>query len=228
MAGLSAQQVRNYEALGFLPPAHRSPAGHRLFGAPHVEALAVARTLIKGYGWVLALEVMRAAHRGDLEAALTIADARHAGLHQRRAQVEETLAALDVVADQRPATGGLRVRSGLRSGEAARRVGVRVSALRFWEREGLLTPARDRFNGYRLFDEQQLRRLQVLTLLRQAGYRFDVIRAVLDEIASGRPDRAKAALARRREELVKASWACAEATGALRDYIRSTWPAVGP
>ena len=226
MAGLSAQQIRNYEALGFLPQAPRSATGYRQYGAVHVEALAVARTVIRGYGWGQALEVMRAAHRRDLEAALTIADACHADLHRRWVQVEETLAALDVVAGQM-AAGRLGSPQGLKSGEAAAKVGVRVSALRFWEREGLLSPARDRFNGYRVFDQLQLRRLQVVALLRQAGYRFDVIRAVLDELASGRPDRAQAALSRRREELVKASWACAEATGALRDYVRATWPALG-
>src|SRR5262245_59697876 len=37
-AGLSPQQVRNYEQWGVLPPAERSPHGYRLYEARHLRA----------------------------------------------------------------------------------------------------------------------------------------------------------------------------------------------
>ena len=97
-------------------------------------------------------------------------------------------------------------------------MGVRVSALRFWEQQGLLQPERDRESGYRLYDAQQVRRLQVVALLRQAGYGVDAIRPVLDDVAAGRPDSALKAVERRREDVAAAGRACAHATAALWRY----------
>ena len=107
---------------------------------------------------------------------------------------------------------------GLRVSEAARRVEVRVSALRHWEQQGLLHPARDQQSRYRLYDEQQMHRLQVIVLLREMGYDFDAIRAVLDEMAAGRLERALEAVERRRSELARASRAAIEATVAFWSY----------
>ncbi len=49
-AGISVQQVRNYEALGLLPPASRSKSGYRLYTQRHLAALKTARGLVGGYG----------------------------------------------------------------------------------------------------------------------------------------------------------------------------------
>ena len=48
---ISVQQVRNYEAGGFIPPAERSPGGYRLYTQQHLVALKTARSLVGGYGW---------------------------------------------------------------------------------------------------------------------------------------------------------------------------------
>jgi DNA-binding transcriptional MerR regulator len=112
----------------------------------------------------------------------------------------------------------LRLPRALRIGEAARAVGVRPSAVRFWEAEGLLQPSRDRESGYRVYDRQQLRRLEMIVLLRGANYRFEAIRSVLDELAAGRPEASLRALEQRREELARASRACALATVAIIEY----------
>ena len=49
-AGISVQQVRNYESLGLLPPAERSKSGYRLYTECHLAALKTARGLVGGYG----------------------------------------------------------------------------------------------------------------------------------------------------------------------------------
>lgn len=53
-----------------------------------------------------------------------------------------------------------------RIGEAARRVGVSPSALRLWEREGLVRPARTG-GRYRLYDDGDLARLREVRRLRE-------------------------------------------------------------
>lgn len=232
--GVSAQTVRGYERFGFLPEAARGPTGRRLYTVRHLAALETARTLIAAYGWGNALEVMRAVHAGDTGAALALVDARHAELDRERRRAAETLEALRPLAERagddgrRPAATGVprgvgrrpRESRGLRVGEAARLVGVRVSALRFWEQQGLLSPVRDPSSRYRLYDLEQLTRLRVIVLLRAGGYGVDTIEDVLAELGASRPDGALAAVERRREELTARSLRCVEAAGALWGYLR--------
>jgi len=218
-AGISVQQVRNYEALGLLPRASRSKSGYRLYTQHHLAALKTARSLISGYGWQRTPVIMQALHRGDLSAALATIDTRHAELASKRLQVEQTLSALHALAAQPAPVQSSRHPQRFRVGEAAKQVGVRVSALHFWEQQGLLHPLRDQSSRYRLYDEQQMRRLRVVVLLRDAGYGFTVILPVLDELAAGRPEKAIVAVEKRREELARTSWACIEALAIFQRYV---------
>jgi len=54
-------------------------------------------------------------------------------------------------------------------GEAARRAGIRPSALRYYERIGLL-PVPRRINGRRRYDEHSLQRLALLQPAQKAGF----------------------------------------------------------
>ena len=45
LAGISAQQVRNYADAGILPPAERTAAGYRLFEDRHRRAMLTYRAL---------------------------------------------------------------------------------------------------------------------------------------------------------------------------------------
>jgi DNA-binding transcriptional MerR regulator len=216
---ISVQQVRNYEALGLLPPAERSKSGYRLYTQQHLAAVKIVKSMVGGYGWQRVPAIMQALHRGELSVALALIDERHAELASKRLQVEQTLAALRTLAVQSAALPSTRHPQRFRVGEAAKQVGVRVSALHFWEQQGLLHPLRDKSSHYRLYDEQQMRRLRVVVLLRDAGYDFNVILSVLDDVATGRPEKAIAAVERRREELTRTSWACIEALALLQRYV---------
>ena len=216
---ISVQQVRNYEASGLIQPAERSPHGYRLYTAQHLAALKTVRSMVKGYGWQRTPEIMRMLHQSDLPAALALIDTRHAELASKRLQIEQALLALQALAAQAALLPDTGYAQRLRVGEAAKQVGVRVSALHFWEQQGLLHPLRDRSSGYRLYDEQQMRRLRVVVLLRDAGYDFDVIRLVLDELAAGRPEKAIIAVEKRREELTRTSWLCIEALVFFQRYV---------
>jgi DNA-binding transcriptional MerR regulator len=228
-AHISVQQVRNYESDGFIPRAERSPSGYRRYTEKHLAALHTARSLVGGYGWQRARAAMHAVHAGRLPAALALIDERHAELADARQQVEQTLAALSMLAAQsvslaNPRPSHPHYSRPLRVGEAAALVGVRVSALHFWEQQGLLHPTRHKDNQYRLYDEQQMRRLRVVVLLRNAGYDFDAIRSTLDELAAGRPERAIAAVEQRRAELARMSWACVTGMASFQGYISEFWP----
>jgi DNA-binding transcriptional MerR regulator len=218
--GLSAQQVRNYESWGFLPPVDRSGSGYRLYTEHHLDALRTVRTLLAaGYTWNQALEIMGAVHDGDIDTASALVDSQHAELDRKRKQFELTLDAIRaLMSAPTPLTGTWRS-ADLRVGEAAKAVGVRPSALRFWEQQGLLQPERDERSGYRIYDQRQMRQLEVVALLRGVNYGFDAIRLVLDELTAGRFESTLRAVEKRRTVMATSSRACMEATAALWRYI---------
>jgi DNA-binding transcriptional MerR regulator len=71
-------------------------------------------------------------------------------------------------------------------GEVAREARVNVSAIRFYERSGLL-PEPERESGKRRFGSDTVRRLGVIDTAKQAGFSLEEIRALLDSIDRGAP-----------------------------------------
>jgi DNA-binding transcriptional MerR regulator len=216
-AGLSVQQIRNYVDLGVLPPAGRAANGYRVFTARHGAALATARALIAGHGWPAAVAMLHAVHHGDPEAALALVDSSHADLDRERVHVRSMLEALDGDLPER-----LRVPRPVRIADAAAKVRARPTALRVWERRGMLAPARDRSTGYRLYDQTQLMRAAVIALLRRHGYSLPAVEEVISAMVAGDPARTRTALASRQRDLNRASVARAKATGALYAYLESS------
>jgi DNA-binding transcriptional MerR regulator len=228
IAGVSPQQIRNYEDFGLFPPVPRSANGYRVYSERHLDALRATRAMADaGYSQTQALEVMQAIRSGDVATVLERIDARHAGITSQRSTLARTLAEIRLLVNEMDDRPGpmTRRREALRIGEAAREVGVRPSALRFWETEGLLQPSRDPASGYRLYDRREVQRLRVVALLRNAHYGFATIRSVLDEFAAGQPDKALRVVEQRRQAIAAASRACARATAALWTYLDDDAPA---
>jgi len=102
-------------------------------------------------------------------------------------------------------------------GEIARRVGIKVNTIRFYEEIGLLPPIDRTESGRRKFTEVQLQRLRFIRNSRSLGFSSDEIRSLLS--LSDQPDRqctevtdiASAHLAAVNERIVR--------LGALRDEL---------
>ncbi|MFD7160689.1 MerR family DNA-binding transcriptional regulator [Kribbella sp. NPDC059898] len=230
-AGISVQQVRNYEEAGLLPPVRRSAAGYREFDESHRHALTAARVLVRAYGWDTAASVLAAVHRDDLRTAVARLDEAHAALHQERERIQQALRAFEIVvthpldADPRMASALEQIaRQGapLRVGQLASLLGVRPSALRFWERSGLIHPVRERATGYRRYDVGAARDAHLVRLLREGNFPMRIIRAALDEMHSspdGRPERVGSELNRRDAQLHHRSLARLRADAALVSYL---------
>jgi MerR family transcriptional regulator, redox-sensitive transcriptional activator SoxR len=71
-------------------------------------------------------------------------------------------------------------------GQVAERAGVNASAIRFYEREGIL-PQPERSGGQRRYTEQAVRRLQVIDIAKRAGFTLDETRLILDADDAGEP-----------------------------------------
>src|SRR5258708_1887427 len=55
-------------------------------------------------------------------------------------------------------------------GKVARRAGVGVETIRFYERQGLLTPPIRKDSGYRLYPEQVLGRIRFIRRAKELGF----------------------------------------------------------
>lgn len=96
-------------------------------------------------------------------------------------------------------------------GEVARRAGINVSAVRYYERNGLL-PEAERVSGQRRFDPATVQRLGVIGVAKQAGFSLEEIRVLLDSVEDGAPaHRELRALAERKLPEVEALIERAEA-----------------
>lgn len=95
----------------------------------------------------------------------------------------------------------------MRIKETAARLGLSPRAIRFYEEKGLIAPAKERSSQYRTFDEDDVRRLQTIVALREAGLGIDDIQKALP--AGGKDDGGGAGevarhLELRRSEMVSA------------------------
>lgn len=121
--------------------------------------------------------------------------------------------------------------NGFAIGEAARRSGVKVPTIRYYEQIGLLPTASRTDGNRRLYDEQDFRRLAFIRHARELGFEVEAIRTLLslqdrpeqscaeaDSIAKARlveVDKRIASLNALRTELHKMVQECA--TGRIAD-----------
>jgi len=70
-------------------------------------------------------------------------------------------------------------------GELARRTGLSVSAIRYYETQGLVTPDRNA-GGQRRFLRADIRRLSFVLIAQQFGFTIEQIRAQLQSLPEGR------------------------------------------
>jgi MerR family redox-sensitive transcriptional activator SoxR len=88
----------------------------------------------------------------------------------------------------------------MRIGEVARRAGVRVSLIRYYEEIGLL-PEPERVSGQRRYDGSVLRRLAVIDVAQRAGLSLEEIRELVEHGNDPMNDRLRELAARRLPEI---------------------------
>lgn len=76
---------------------------------------------------------------------------------------------------------------GMRIGELAARAGTTTRTLRYYESRGLL-PARRGNNGYRTYDEDDLRLLRQIRTLQDFGFDLEETRPFVECLRAGHPE----------------------------------------
>ena len=93
----------------------------------------------------------------------------------------------------------------MRIGELARQIGMKPSAIRFYEASGLLPEGDRAINGYREYGPAALERLQFIQLAQRLGFSLDSLRQAFAQGQGGRlpHELVLAGLTRRRAEIAR-------------------------
>lgn len=65
-------------------------------------------------------------------------------------------------------------------GQVTSELGIAATTLRYYEREGILTPTARSEKGYRLYDDQAVLRLEFIRSAQSVGFTLEDIRALLE------------------------------------------------
>jgi len=65
-------------------------------------------------------------------------------------------------------------------GQAAKVTGVNIQTLRYYERRRLLSPISRKASGYRVYDEESLKRLRFIKNAQELGFSLKEISSLLD------------------------------------------------
>ncbi|WP_030899366.1 MerR family transcriptional regulator [Streptomyces sp. NRRL S-474] len=109
----------------------------------------------------------------------------------------------------------------MRIGELAARAGTTTRTLRYYESRGLL-PARREGNGYRSYDESDLRLLRQIRTLQDFGFDLEETRPFVECLRAGHPegDSCPASLAVYRRKLAELDGLISQLTG-VRQLARA-------
>jgi MerR family transcriptional regulator, copper efflux regulator len=72
-------------------------------------------------------------------------------------------------------------------GRVARTLGIRPSAIRYYERHGIVEPAARGASGYRFYSNDAVKLLLFLRRAQALGLRLDEIKPLIDLVSQGRP-----------------------------------------
>ncbi|WP_313130690.1 MerR family transcriptional regulator [Anaerocolumna sp.] len=181
--GIHSNTVRLYEKLGLIPKAKRQENGYRIFTDFHIEQFKLARiafqieVLQNGLRKQI-IEMIKASAARDFDKAL---DLTKTYLRQVRLEQDHAEEAIEIVKQliyDDPQANSMYKRK-----EVSEYLNVSMDALRNWEMNGLLSVKRKE-NGYRIYTEEDIKRLKIIRSLRCANYSLEAILRMLNELSS--------------------------------------------
>ena len=182
--GIHPNTVRLYEALGLIPEAKRQGNGYRVFTDYHIEQIRLARMALKVEALQnglrkQAIRIVKTAAMRNLDEALGLTrDYLRNILRERDNALEAIEQAEAIHKDVRPAA-----MLSMKRKEVAALLEISMDTLRNWELNGLLSVKR-RENGYRVYKEEDIRRLKIIRSLRCANYSLEAILRMLNALSA--------------------------------------------
>lgn len=163
-----------------IPHVHRTASNRRCYRPVHVQAFTVIRTLLQGCDIPVVYEAMRNIKKGDTTEAFWLINRQLHTLQEEKQRVEEILTLIRNADFSK--YRNIKVAEAMKIGEVATLAGVNPSAIRHWEKEGLIKSERDRENGYRMYTISELKKIIVISSLRKTIYYIENMKQLLNEL----------------------------------------------
>lgn len=181
--GVHPNTVRLYEEWEMIPKAKRQPNGYRVFTDFHIEQFKLARlafqieVLQNGLRKKI-VQMVKVSATGDFDKALSLAREYLEQLQKERANAEE---ATTLVREILSGENTIHSHS-LKRKEVSEYLNISMDTLRNWEMNGLLTVKRKE-NGYRVYVDDDMKRLKIIRSLRCANYSLEAILHLLQQLS---------------------------------------------
>ncbi|WP_010278170.1 MerR family DNA-binding transcriptional regulator [Paenibacillus senegalensis] len=177
---VSTTTLRRYEEQGLLPDVPRTEGNHRFYTPAHLQAFITIRTLLMGYEIPVVYKVMRKIKNTDYTEALWLVNDQLYLIQEEKQRVVEILGMIrDADFTQ---YRNVKLTNSMTIGKVAELAGVNTSAIRYWEKEGLINSERDNENGYRMYTVAEFRKILVISSLRKSVYYIDNLKDLLNEL----------------------------------------------
>ncbi|MPW25251.1 MerR family transcriptional regulator [Alkalibaculum sp. M08DMB] len=182
--GVHPNTVRLYEKFGLIPKTQRLSNGYRVFTDFHIEQFKLARIGLK-------VEVLQSGLRKKIIHIIKLSAKRE--FQEAITCTNEYIKQVKI--EQRNAEEAIDITDRLLSGiqeeefnmcltrkQTSQYVQVTMDTLRNWEMNGLLIVKRKE-NGYRIYSDEDIKRLKIIRTLRCANYSLQSILRMLNELS---------------------------------------------
>lgn len=183
LIGIHPNTVRMYEDLELIPKPERQPNGYRVFTDIHVEQFRLARlafqieVLQNGLRRKI-VRMVKTSAAGDYDTALKLTQEYLMQVREEIANAEEAIMIVKQILDGRTEENI----HAMKRKEVSEYLKISMDTLRDWEMNGLLTVRRKR-NGYRVYTDEDIKRLKIIRSLRCANYSLEAILTMLVQLS---------------------------------------------
>jgi DNA-binding transcriptional MerR regulator len=185
---ISTSAMRHYESWGVVPAPERAANGYRLYTEVHLAYFRCLRAMFSGFGVAITCKALKHIQNGDLDAAFWLVGKEQAALQHEKQVADQTLTLLQE--PELPITPK-KLKAHMTIGEVADFANVQESAIRHWEKEGLLQPLRNPENGYRVFTPMHVRQILLISTLRRTVYFLDQMKEIVQAVEYQSIEKAK-------------------------------------
>lgn len=174
--------VRKYEDLGFISKPIRKENGYRVFTDLHLEQFKVARTafqieVLQNGLRKKAVSIVKLSALCEFDKAIGLTENY---IFSIETEIENANEAVKMVKEL--LQGGNRKNSNtLKRKEVSDMLGITMDTLRNWEMNGLFKVKR-RENGYRIYTDEDIRKLKIIRSLKCANYSLSAILRMMNAL----------------------------------------------
>lgn len=194
IVGLHPNTVRLYEEWGMISKPERLDNGYRVYTDLHIMQIKLARIalqieIMQNGLRAKIIKVIKTAAKCDFDKAISLTEEYLSGIRQERINAEEAINIVYDILTGNEDTAAVY----MKRKEVSDYLNISTDTLRNWELNGLIHIKR-KHNGYRVYTNDDIKRLKIIRSLRCANYSLEAILRMLKQISADPATDIRAAL----------------------------------